>query len=169
MRKDLFGAARALVVPTLALVGVAIFAPGRGELAVRIYALVVCATAIVLLLLALRRAYPRETPLREAEAPIPRRSAPPSLVRLEHATALGVAGSFDVHYRLVPRLRTIASGLLAARRNVSLGASPVTARAILGEDAWELVRPDRPAPENRLARGVEVDSLERAVDALEGV
>ena len=54
-------------------------------------------------------------------------------------------GSFDLHYRLVPRLRSIAAGLLASRRRVSLEReSRRRRRPILGDTTWELVRPDRP-------------------------
>jgi hypothetical protein len=168
VRRDLLGAARALALPTLAVVAIAVFAPGRAELAVRIYALVLAATAIVLLLLALRRAYPAETALSEPSADAPGRAAPPSLTRIEREVALGVAGSFDLHFRLVPRLRSLAAGVLRARRNVSLETSP-DARAILGDEPWELVRPGRPAPENRLGEGVRPEALARALDALESV
>lgn len=167
MRRDVRGAVRALVLPTIALVGIGLIAPGRLELAGRIYALVLCAAVIVVLLLALRRAYPDETVLREPAKRAPRRVPPPSLGRIEHETALAVAGSFDLHYHLVPRLRAVAAGLLSSRRNVSLAETPEAARAILGEDVWELVRPDRPAPEDRLAEGIPVRQLARVVDALE--
>ena len=169
MRRDLLGAARALAVPTIALLGLVVFAPGRLELGVRIYALVLCAAVLAVLLLALRRAFPDETVLRESATSTARRMPPPSLVRIEHETALAVAGSFDVHYRLVPRLRALAAGLLSSRRKVTLTESPDTARALLGEQTWELVRPDRPAPEDRLAKGIAPRELELVVDALEGV
>jgi hypothetical protein len=167
VRKDLFAAARFLAVPTVAVLALALLAPGRLELGVRIYALVVAATAIVLVLIALRRAYPPEAGLRErAHAAQPRRP-PPTLARIEHEVALGAAGSFDVHYRLVPRLRAIASGLLESRRGVSLESD--AARSILGEETWELVRPGRPAPEDRLGPGIAPRDLERVVDALEAI
>lgn len=169
MRHDAFGAARLLAVPTLALVAIALFAPGRLELAVRIYALILSAAVIVVLLSALRRAYPDETSLGEPAARPARTTPPPSLARIEHEAALGVAGSFDLHYRLVPRLRALATGLLASRRRVSLDSSPDAARARLGEATWELVRPDRPAPEDRLAGGVTPRELGQVVDALESV
>ena len=169
MRRDVRGAARALVLPTIALVGIALVAPGRLELAGRIYALVLCAAVIVVLLLALHRAYPAETPLREPAKRAPRRVPPTSLGRIEHETALAIAGTFDLHYHLVPRLRAVAAGLLTSRRNVSLTDAPEAARAILGEDAWELVRPGRPAPEDRLAKGIPPRELARVVDALESV
>ncbi len=169
MRRDLLAAARALVVPTLALLGIALVAPGRLELGVRIYTLILCLAAIVVLLLALRRAYPDETVLSDPARRTGRRMPPPNLARIEHETALAVAGSFDLHYRLVPRLRAICAGLLSSRRGVSLAESPDAARAILGEEAWELVRPGRPVPEDRLATGMPARELGRVVDALEAV
>jgi hypothetical protein len=58
---------------------------------------------------------------------------------------------------------------LRSRRNVSLAENTDTARAILGEETWELVRPDRPAPEDRLAKGIAPSELGKVVDALEAV
>lgn len=169
MKRDALAGARFLALPTIALVAVALMAPGRAEVALRIYALLLSATLIVLLLLALRRAYPDETPLREPGPAAPSRSAPPSLARIEHEVALGVAGSFDLHYRLVPRLRSVAAGLLDARRNLSLTASPDRARALLGDEAWVLVRPDRATPPDRLGPGIAQAELRRVVDALEAI
>ena len=40
---------------------------------------------------------------------------------------------------------------------------------LVGEETWELVRPDRPAPEDRLARGIspqELDTRRRVAGAL---
>jgi hypothetical protein len=124
---------------------------------------------VIVLLLALRRAYPSERVLR-APASRPSRATPPaSLARIELEAALAVGGTFDLHYRLVPRLRTIAVGLLLSRRRVSLEQDPDMARTILGEDAWEVVRPDRPPPEDRLAPGIPARELARIVDALEAI
>jgi hypothetical protein len=170
VRRDLAGALRVLVVPTMALAAVAGFVPGRLELAARVYALVLCAVALALALLALRRAYPRERPLRpHLRASRTGRRAPPPLARVEHEAALGVAGSFDLHFRLVPRLRAIAAGLLTARRQVSLDGDPVAARELVGDATFELVRADRPAPEDRLGRGIAVHELAVVVDSLERI
>jgi hypothetical protein len=169
VRRDVFAAGRALVLPTVALLAIVVFAPGRIELGVRIYALLLCAAIIVVLLLALRRAYPDESALREPKAPASMRVPPPSLARVELETALAVAGSFDLHYHLVPRLHAIAAGLLSSRRQVSLAEDQGTAHAILGDEAWELVRPDRPAPQDRLAKGIAPRELGRVVDAMEAV
>jgi len=169
MRRDVLGAARFLVLPTLAVLAIAVFAPGRLGLGIRIYALVVCAAVIVLLLLALRRAYPTERVLRERPARVPAGLRPPSLVVIENETALGVASTFDLHFRLVPRLRAVAAGLLRFRRAVSLSGQPDTSHAILGDEAWELARPGRPAPEDRLATGISPRDLGHVVDALEAI
>jgi hypothetical protein len=170
VRRHVFNALKFLVLPTIAFVVVVGLAPGRADLALRVYALVVCGTALVLALLALRHAYPPERPLRsERRAPRQLRTPPSSLARIEHEAALGVSGSFDLHYRLAPRLRSIASGLLESRRRMSLERQPEAARATLGESTWSLVRPDRPAPDDRLARGIPPDELARVVDSLEAI
>jgi hypothetical protein len=169
VRGDLSGAIRWLALPTVALAGVALLAPGRFELALRIYALLVATAVVVLALLALRRAFPPESALR-ATGPVPRRTlAPPSLARAHNEVVLGVASSFDLHYRLVPRLRAIAAGLLSSHRNVSLATDPERAAAVLGPGAWALVRPDRPAPRDRLTTGIPPRELAAVVDALEVV
>jgi hypothetical protein len=170
VRRDILGALRALVVPTLVLLGVAVVVPGRIPLAIRIYALVVCGAVLVLALRSLRRLYPRPRPLRSREARKTRsRRPPPSLARIEDEAALGVAGAFALHFRLVPRIRSIASGVLSSRRRVSLDENPDAARRQLGSDVWELVRPDHPAPEDRLARGIPVANLRAVVESLEEV
>lgn len=168
MKRDLWRAARALAVPVLALGFVAAFAPGRTGLAIRVFALLACGAALLLVLAALRRAYPRERPLRRTPKRESRtRAIPGMLGRLEQETVLGVASSFDLHYRLRPRLRGLTRDLLAARRGVSLDAAPERARDLLGETTWELVRRDRPSPENRLAPGLPINDLRAVVESLE--
>ena len=167
MRRELFASAKFLALPTMAVVGIGMLAPGRAELAVRIYALLVSATAIAVLVIALRRAYPDETPLRARTATRRKRAVPPSLSRIEQEVALGVVSSFDLHFRLAPRLRYVADGLLRARRHMPLAGNGTS--EILGEDAWALVRPDRPSPEDRLAKGASPAELDRVVAALEAI
>ena len=170
MKRDVVGALRFLVLPTLALVVVGAGAPGRLELAARIYALLVCGVALVVVLRAVRRADPPETPLRDGAMPTEgSRHPPPSLARLEQLVALGVASSFDLQYRLVPPLRSTAAGLLASRRRIELDEQPEQARRILGDATWELVRPGRPAPQDRRSRGIAPADLTEVVDSLERV
>jgi hypothetical protein len=169
VRRDLGGALRALVLPTLALLAVIAFAPGRLTLVVRIYALVVCAMALGLALAALRRSYPQAQRLRPQVGQRAKSPPPPSLARIENEVALGVAGAFDLHYRLVPRIRSLAAGLLVSRRRVSFDAEPESARRLLGPETWELVREDRQSPKDRLARGLPAPDLHRVVESLEGI
>ena len=170
MKGDVFAALRLLVLPTVVLGLIAGGAPGRLELAARIYALLACGIALVVAVRALRRADPPESPLRDPTSSVERRRRPPpSLARLEQLAALGVASSFDLQYRFVPPLRSIASGLLASRRRVDLDNQQETARDVLGEEVWELVRPKRPAPEDRISRGITPADLTRVVESLERV
>ena len=170
MRRDFGAAWRALVFPTLVLLFTAAIVPGRLSLVIRIYTLVVCAVAIVLALLALRRAYPPAPPLRRSHRSSSGRSTPPpTLARMEDELALGATSAFDLHYRLRPRLEFIAAGLLATRRRLTLDADPDGARQVLGDETWELVRPDRPPPSDRQARGIPPEALERVVSSLEAI
>lgn len=162
---------RALFFPTLVLLAVLAFLPGRREIAIRVYALVVAAVALALMLAILRRAYPHATPIRvpanRREAA--RRGVPSVLARIEQEVALGSAGSFDLHHQLRPRLRALAGELLMARRRVSLDGDAEKARDVLGEETWDVVRGDRLPPEDRLARGLEPDALGRVVTSLERI
>jgi hypothetical protein len=96
----------------------------------------------------------------------PARARPASLARVEREVALATGTAFDVHFRLRPLLRTIAAGILL-RRGVDLERRPHRAAALLGPTVWELVRPDRAAPEDRTAPGIPIASVEEAVDDLE--
>lgn len=170
MRRDLERAGRFLVLPTLGLLAVVAFVPGRAEIATRVYALVVCGVVLLLAVADLRRRYPPAAPLRSK----PRRGAerqapPPTLARVEGETVLGIAGSFELHHRLRPRVQALARSLLASRRGISLDEDPDSAREVLGDVAWELVRPDRPRPDDRLARGLSLAALAEVVDSLERV
>jgi hypothetical protein len=88
---------------------------------------------------------------------------PPELVRMERELTLGAASAGHLHMRLLPLLREIAT----ARLGFEPERSPERARTLLGDEAWELLRPDRPAPLDRNAPGVSHRQLERCIDALE--
>jgi hypothetical protein len=94
---------------------------------------------------------------------------PPELVRTEREITLGLAGAGHLHQRLLPLLREAAATRLAARHSVDLERRPEQARRLLGEDAWELLRPDLPEPADRQAPGISMARLRRIVDALERI
>ena len=171
MRRDLWRGARALFLPTLALLAILAFLPGWLDVAVRVYALLVSGMTLALMVAALRRGYPPTRPLRAAgrRPSGARRESPAMLARLEQEVVLGSAGSFDLHHQLRPRLRGLAAELLTARRRLSLDGDAEQARELLGEETWDLVRKERPPPEDRLARGMPPETLNRVVASLERI
>jgi hypothetical protein len=92
---------------------------------------------------------------------------PPELVRVEREITLGRASASHLHVRLLPLLREAAAARLGAHHNVELDRRPETARRLLGDEAWELLRPDRPEPADRNAPGISLGRLRRLIDGLE--
>jgi hypothetical protein len=93
---------------------------------------------------------------------------PAQLVRLERIVEWSGASDLAAHARLRPVLVEIAEVRLA-RRGLRLDRDVEEARRLLGATAWELVRPDRPAPRDRDAPGISPHDLDEILDALEAV
>jgi hypothetical protein len=172
VRRSVIRAVEAVAVPTIALVVVAAVAPGHLGLATYVYGLVVAAIALLAVLAALNRAYPppgRSLVDEALERPEREEERLTELARLEREVTLGVASTYDLHFRLRPTLRETAAGLLAVRRGIDLDRQPERARAALGDETWQLVRADLEPPADRLARGIDPERLRRAIEALEAV
>jgi hypothetical protein len=92
---------------------------------------------------------------------------PLELVRTEREITLGTSNAGNLHRRLLPILREVAAARLAAGHNVDLVRRPETARKLLGEDAWQLLRPDRPEPSDHDGPGIPMRQLRSVVDTLE--
>jgi hypothetical protein len=92
---------------------------------------------------------------------------PPELVRVERDLTLAIASSGHAHRRLLPILRAAAAARLAADHDVELERRPEAARVLLGEEAWELLRPDLSEPADRNAPGLSVARIESLVAAVE--
>ncbi len=107
-----------------------------------------------------------ERALRSAPHPPER---PPELARLEREVYLGMTGQFYLHRRLRPTLREIAEQRLRDRRGVELDSGNADVLAALGEDGWELLRPDRTEHWNPDATGIRLAELEQVVAALERI
>ncbi len=162
-------AARATLLPAIALGIVVIAAPGRRELAVHLFLLAVLAIALVASLAATKVAIPPHRSSFELafqpSASVP--SHPASLLKVEREVAMARETAFDVHFRLRPLLRPIAGGLLLARLGIDIDRAPERARESIGAETWDLLRPDRSAPADRAAPGFSVDRIDRIVGELE--
>ena len=101
--------------------------------------------------------------------PQQRAMRPPELVRTEREITLGMANAGHLHKRLLPMLREAAAVRLATRQSVDIERRPDQARRLLGDDAWELLRPDLPEPADPHAPGISLGRLRRIVDALERI
>jgi hypothetical protein len=160
-----FAAAAALIV-LLAL------PPVSTSRALAIWAVVVAAIALVLLVrhshesAALQRAPRFEAALRGRPVKPP---PPVELMRAERDLELGIAGAAHAHHRLLPVLRAAAIARLATHRGIDLDRRPDVARELLGEDAWDLLRPDRPEPEDRFAPGVSRERVTTLIERVESL
>ena len=172
MKRLLPGAALMTMLATLAYVVARLAEPGRRALWLDVYLLVLGAIAVFAAVLATRQAFPldRGSSLAKALEREPREPLrPQELERLEREVTLGTSTSFDLHYRLRPILREIAEQRLADRRGLRLDRGGREIQAALGEELWELVRPDRKPPEQRYTRGIEPDAVRRVVERLEAL
>jgi hypothetical protein len=128
---------------------------------------VALAGALAYGLLLLRRALPvAPSALDAALAVRPRAAKVDSLDRAENIVAIAVSSAGDTHWRLRPALREVATTALHGR-GVDLDADPAAARRLLGDEAFELVRPDRPRPDDAFAPGIPPDALDRVLSRLE--
>jgi hypothetical protein len=130
--------------------------------------------AVVLLLVAPRpaQAEPRPHRLRRARRlrrPRGRRRTTPDLEAIDRLLSLAVSSAEDEHLRLRPLVLDIARQRLADHTGVRIDSAPEAAAALLGPQTWELVRPDRPRPTDRRARGISPEGVRAVVESLERI
>jgi hypothetical protein len=94
---------------------------------------------------------------------------PVELLRMERELELGIADATHAHRRLLPLLRAAATARLDSRHGIELDRRPEAAEALLGEDVWELLRPDRPAPADRHGPGVPRERVAAAIERVESL
>jgi hypothetical protein len=82
---------------------------------------------------------------------------------------LSILSAFHLHVRVRPLLREIAAHRLRVHYGVDLDAEPGRARELVGTSAWELVRPQRPPPQDRLAAGPALSHLGMVATELEEI
>jgi hypothetical protein len=75
------------------------------------------------------------------------------------------------HYDLVtrPLLVQLLSSRLADHHRVDLAADPEAAKALVGEDLWHWLDPEREVARQGQPPGVDLDTLTRIVDRLESL
>ncbi len=147
-----------LAAATVAFAIVVLTLPGDRDIAVRIYAIAIGALLMTAVVSSLGSQLPRRrksdlTRALDEKRPEPERIA--DLRRMEREVTLAVGNAYDLHTKLVPHLRDIATARLERT-----GRRP--APETLGR-WWELLRPDRPPPEERFARGISEAELRALV------
>jgi hypothetical protein len=158
---------------TTALLGIGLAVrPLPVDRLIAIYVLALAALALVALTRIarppeeLRQGSPFEHALRpRAERPL----RPPELIRTERELTLGMASAGHAQRRLLPLLREAAAARLLTQHGIELARRPDEAKALLGEDAWELLRPDRPEPADRNAPGLQLARVQAVVERLEAL
>jgi hypothetical protein len=159
------------LLPSVVLVVAVLITPQRATLAIHVWLLVVLGLAFIAFMRLVQLLYPRTPSPFDGSLRRVQRSAerPGSLSRLEREVSMAGSAAFDVHFRLRPVIAELAAELLSSRRGIDLARDPERAQAALGEDVWEIVRPDRPQPAERHGLGISEARLGRVVTALESV
>lgn len=162
MKRHLLDVAVLLAGLTLTVVVVVVTQPALRGLALRAYVFAVGALLMLVLVAAAGDVLPRRR-TSEFERAVAAHEPPPGpvaeLARLEREVTLAIASAYDLHHRLLPQLREIARCRL---ERAGRAPSPET----LGR-WWELLRPDRPEPPDRFARGISERELRALVADLE--
>ena len=139
--------------------------PLRTETIVGGYAIALAAIALA----AITRALAETTsdPSSRFVEEVLRKHAPPArpteLIRVSRELTLASSSAGHVHERFRPLLRDIAE----ARLGIDLDRRADLAREKLGDDLWNLVRADAPAPVDRQAPGLPLRRIRTYVDTLE--
>jgi len=168
--------ARRLVFPalvaTVALAALLALRPLSTSRAFAIWIVLVAGIALLLLVRHSResKAVPHAG---RFEAALSRRPAtapePVELLRVERDLELGITSASHAHHRLLPMLRAAAEARLASRHGIDLERGPDAARAELGAEAWEWLRPDRPEPADRFDPGVPREEVVALIERIEGL
>ena len=159
-----------LAVPVVvALVAARMISPGRRELELDVFVLVLGGLGLAVLAAELGRLAPTagESLVEQALEPEPPEERPiADLLRLERELSMASARQFDLHYRLRPVLRDVAAARLE-QRGIDLDSGRPVVQELLGDELFELTALDREPPKNRLAPGPGVEGLDRTISRLE--
>jgi hypothetical protein len=140
--------------------------------ALAIWVVIVTALILIVLIRHSREYGGPEPPSRFEESLRARKrptTQPEELERMDREIVLGSADADHAHRRLLPLLRATAAARIAARHGFELQRRPEAAHTLLGDDVWELLRPDRPEPEDRHGPGVPRAQIEKVIARVESL
>lgn len=149
----------------------ALASSGANAIVLDVYLLCIGAVILLALVRVTRAAAvaPRTSAFDTALAAMRRPPAQTGELTLVREVELSTYNAFHFHSRLRPLLRDIAAHRLRSRYAVELDAEAARARELVGREAWEVVRPDRRPPADRMAAGPTVAELAVVVDQLEAL
>jgi hypothetical protein len=171
MRHVAIRIAAAIFFVTLLLLGLVLAFPGKRSVFVGIYELVLGGLAVAVLVgsfRALRAQRWERSPFERRPEKPERAPAIGELERFDRLVVLGCGNAFDFHFRLRPLLRDLARERLHTAHGIELDREPERAEPLLGDELWELVRPDRELG-RRSGPGVPPVVLGRVVERLEAL
>ena len=158
-----------VLAATIAVLASWWIAPGRRELELDLFVLALGGMSMLAMTSWLKQVAPADerSGFEAALVSHPRPSPTvQELDRLERELSMGAARAFDLHSRVRPVLREIASARLA-RRGLELDARATPVRELLGDELADLLDPDRQLPDDRQAAGPGLDGLRAAIERLE--
>jgi hypothetical protein len=163
---------RAFVVGTLITIGALLTLFASSGIRARVLDAYFVALGGVLMLMLIRtvrelRVDRPKSAFDAARAEMRRRPRGTQSIDLERDVELSRVNEFHFHRRLRPILREIAIVRLRRRYGVELDGESARARELVPSKAWDVVRPDRPPPRDRLAPGPSVSSMGEVVAELE--
>jgi len=109
---------------------------------------------------------PAPRPLRRQKLVVRGASRPQQLVALERLVSTAGQSAVYVHAYLRPLLIQIVSSRLAVRGQTLDRMSAAAGREVLGDRLWDIVKPDRPFPEDRRGPGVQPRDLSAMLDVI---
>jgi hypothetical protein len=157
------------IVSTATLITVIAAAPEHAREAARVYLPLMAAIAIHGLVSSVLDASPLPGGRRDRR----RRPAPSDTLKdlryIEAAVAISPSSASETHHRLRPVLREIAADRLEMGRRIVLDEDLVRAQAVLGDEAWALLRPDAPRPADASTPGPSRSRLKEILSRVEAI
>jgi hypothetical protein len=158
-----------VMAATIAVLASWWIAPGRRDLELDLFVLVLGGLSMLAMTSWLKQIAPADERSELEAALVSQPREPPTvpeLDRLDRELSMGAARAFDLHSRVRPVLHEVASARLA-RRGLELDPQSETVRALLGDELADLLDPDRQLPDDRQAAGPGLEHLGAMIERLE--